>query len=853
MIRLEHITKIYQSKKGMKTIALSDISLDFESKGFTIITGKSGSGKSTLLNIIGGLDKYDSGNIIILNKNSKDFTQEDFDSYRNTYVGFVFQEFNILEDYNVYENIIMALQLQQQKIDDSKIEEILKKLELVNLKYRKVNELSGGQKQRVAIARALIKNPSIILADEPTGNLDSTTGKQVMDLLKEISKEKLVIVVSHDIELANMYGDRIIEIKDGKVAKDTNPIKMIEMSNINYETIRSKLPLKESLKLGLQSLKCKKIKLVFTILLIIFTLLFLSISDTLSSYNVEKAHAHLLVQNKEKFVQIEKYNFSDINYIDYSNRFRTKLGEDDIAFINKNLQKEGNYIYGLTGENSTIYLDLYQLLKIKMEYGSSYDAYKYRWNEIDIVEINDFNSFFEEDIIGNFPTAYDEILISNYLADLIITDGIIPYIENDETIISSYYQPKDYEELVNSDKYFYFGERCKVKIVGIINYDLSKYQSLKGKSWEDLSKKERENKDELNHKMKNIFNKIYVNSEFIKKMFTVYSNILNNNYQYKLEVDNETLRNDIYMNISLLTDEIEYFNGTQWIKTDNLSENEMIFDIKQLSFFDAELYNQQLDNYLKQHKEKNRKEAEKDFFELYVSNFHCIGKTASLEIKDNILREVYKDIKVIGIVNSLENSHYFSLNLFDKYKISPVQKVGILVTENTQKGFEKIMRKFKYNQVISTRSSYSDDVHSLIDTIFTLRNIAFYISIVFLIFTVFLISNFMFSSIHHRKKEIGILRALGARSLDVVKIFVWEGIVIAIISGTLSSVLLIFITRLMNNIIMSGMDVIITPFIVGIRQFVVIYFVVLIVVLVSSIIPIMKISKMKPIDAILNK
>ena len=200
MIELRNVSKIYKSKKGNKTTALNNVSLKFDDKGMTFILGKSGSGKSTLLNIIGGLDKYDSGDIFILGKSSKDFKNSDFDSYRNTYVGFVFQEFNILEDYNVYENISLALQLQQKNIDKEKIDKLLDKLGLIDLKTRKVNELSGGQKQRVAIARALIKDPKIILADEPTGNLDSKTGKQVMDLLKEISKEKLVIIVSPEFD-----------------------------------------------------------------------------------------------------------------------------------------------------------------------------------------------------------------------------------------------------------------------------------------------------------------------------------------------------------------------------------------------------------------------------------------------------------------------------------------------------------------------------------------------------------------------------------------------------------------------------------------------------------------------------
>ena len=165
MIELKNVVKKYKSKKGHTTTALNNISIKFDNKGMTFILGKSGSGKSTMLNVIGGLDKYDSGDIIILGKSTKNFRKADFDSYRNTYVGFVFQEFNILEDYNVYENIVLALQLQKKDIDKNKIDELLEKLELKNLKTRKVNELSGGQKQRVAIARALIKDPKIILAD----------------------------------------------------------------------------------------------------------------------------------------------------------------------------------------------------------------------------------------------------------------------------------------------------------------------------------------------------------------------------------------------------------------------------------------------------------------------------------------------------------------------------------------------------------------------------------------------------------------------------------------------------------------------------------------------------------------
>lgn len=192
------LSNIYKTKKGNKTVALNNVSLKFENKGMTFILGKSGSGKSTLLNLIGGLDNYDSGDMLILGKSTKNFKTKNFDNYRNNYIGFVFQEFNIIEDYTVIENIKLALNLQNKKIDEKEIDKLLTKLEIIGYKTRMVNELSGGQKQRVAIARALIENPKIILADEPTGNLDSKTGLEVMNLLKKISEDTLVIIVSKE-------------------------------------------------------------------------------------------------------------------------------------------------------------------------------------------------------------------------------------------------------------------------------------------------------------------------------------------------------------------------------------------------------------------------------------------------------------------------------------------------------------------------------------------------------------------------------------------------------------------------------------------------------------------------------
>ena len=220
MLQIRNVTKIYHSKSGKSVKALDDLSVTFPERGMVFVLGKSGSGKSTLLNVIGGLDGYDEGEFIIKGKSSKSFAGSDFDAYRNTFIGFIFQEYNVLDDFTVGANIGLALELQGKKATNDKINGILAQVDMLDYAKRKPNELSGGQKQRVAIARALVKDPEIIMADEPTGALDSNTGKQIFDTLKELSKTKLVIVVSHDRDFAERYGDRIIEMQDGKILSD---------------------------------------------------------------------------------------------------------------------------------------------------------------------------------------------------------------------------------------------------------------------------------------------------------------------------------------------------------------------------------------------------------------------------------------------------------------------------------------------------------------------------------------------------------------------------------------------------------------------------------------------------------
>lgn len=224
MLQIRNITKTY-GKGKLAVKALCGISIDFPQTGMVMILGKSGCGKSTLLNILGGLDKPTSGDVIINGVPFSSFNSRKFDDYRNTYVGFVFQNFNIIENRTVYENIELALRLQNGNTDIESIDEALSAVGLSGLGYRKPSELSGGQRQRVAIARALVKRPEVILADEPSGSLDSVTGDDLFVSLKKISKSRLVIVVTHDREIAYKYGDRIIFMQDGVITGDIDRIR----------------------------------------------------------------------------------------------------------------------------------------------------------------------------------------------------------------------------------------------------------------------------------------------------------------------------------------------------------------------------------------------------------------------------------------------------------------------------------------------------------------------------------------------------------------------------------------------------------------------------------------------------
>ena len=316
MLKLENITKIYEGK-NFKQIALNDVTLAFRNNEFVSILGPSGSGKTTLLNIIGGLDKYTYGNLIIDGVSTRKYKERDWNNYRSKKVGFIFQSYNLINHQTVLSNVLLSLNIAgKPKKESIKLaKKVLKDVGLENYIKKKPKELSGGQMQRVAIARALVTNPDIILCDEPTGALDSQTSIQIMELLKKISKEKLVIMVTHNVTLANKYSDRVIALNDGVITYDTSPY---EVENCSLKKIKNKRKTMNkftSLSLSFNNLLTKKSRTLLT-----------SFAGSIGIIGI--ALVLSLSKGTQKYInKIEKNTFSKYpisimeSYIDYQNMF----------------------------------------------------------------------------------------------------------------------------------------------------------------------------------------------------------------------------------------------------------------------------------------------------------------------------------------------------------------------------------------------------------------------------------------------------------------------------------------------------------------------------------------------------
>ena len=368
MLQIKNIHKEYKTGELIQK-ALDDVSLNLRDNEFVAILGPSGSGKTTLLNIIGGLDKYDKGDLIINGISTKKYKDRDWDSYRNHTIGFVFQSYNLIPHQTILANVELALTISG--VSKSKRrQKAIKALEQVGLEnqiHKKPNQLSGGQMQRVAIARALVNNPDILLADEPTGALDSDTSIQVMELLKEVAKDRLVVMVTHNPELAKDYATRIVNIKDGKILSDTNPyvIENDKQTNpIHKKLGKTTMSFLTSLSLSFNNLRTKKGRTILTSFAgsigIIGIALILSLSngvntyinsveeETLSEYPLQIQSSgvdisSLLVDQNTNGENTEEKK--DINVSERITNMFSKIGSNDLKSLKQYLESEDCPIY----------------------------------------------------------------------------------------------------------------------------------------------------------------------------------------------------------------------------------------------------------------------------------------------------------------------------------------------------------------------------------------------------------------------------------------------------------------------------------------------------------------------------
>lgn len=388
MLQLKNIVKSYTVGE-LTQVALKGISLNFRENEFVSILGQSGSGKTTMLNIIGGLDRYDSGDLVINGVSTKKYRDADWDAYRNTSIGFVFQSYNLIPHQNVLSNVEMALTLSgvSRKERRKRAVEVLNKVGLQDHIHKKPNQLSGGQMQRVAIARALINNPDILLADEPTGALDTETSIQIMNLLKQIAEEKLVIMVTHNPELAEAYSTRIVNLKDGQITSDTNPFDIPEGSieeKLTKNQKRVSMSFWTSLGLSFANLRTKIGRTILTSFAgsigIIGIALILALStgmnqyitrvqkETMTSYpitissqtidatSIMQLRTQMMGLSSSKETQVEDGKVhADYQSLKQSDAVTNNLIQNNLAEFKKYLDNPASEIHQYVGENGIIY------------------------------------------------------------------------------------------------------------------------------------------------------------------------------------------------------------------------------------------------------------------------------------------------------------------------------------------------------------------------------------------------------------------------------------------------------------------------------------------------------------------
>ena len=769
MITLTGITKIYniKDKKKIKVIALNDVNLRFEESGLVAVVGKSGSGKTTLLNMLGGLDRPTSGDVLFNGISLKTQKESRLDLYRNNDVSFIFQEFNLLKDYTVIENIKLACRLQCKNKEEVNIKALnaLKLVSLDELAYRKIETLSGGQQQRIAIARAIAKDSKIVLCDEPTGNLDSKTSEEIFEILKEIAKDRLVVVVTHDRELANKYANRVIVLSDGKITDD-KPLSESSLVRKIKEEITSKkhnaISIKDMFKMIGDNLKKSILGNIIVLVMLIATIALTTVFSSLSIYNQQDALINTLKQNEQGIIQITKYiDYPRKEYDSINNEYYVVHGPV-LAYEQASID-DLDYLINLT-EGKAVFYKSYFFNKNLQDFtekfiftdktAHSYEARCFR----EIVEIPDFSKFNMKVKYGNLPSSDNDVLIYDYMANNLIFYGICE--GNIQDVVG--------KTLMDLDT------GLTMKISGIIASDYELYSYIK----------EDNNKHEFEETYLTSLQTVFCGTKFIEELShenqysSVYKTYFMNDAQNKvMETNIKKLKNVSLDGFNFLST-IENHTAERGVIIDKMTVAR-ILDID-VSKVNEEIAAEFLNGYYVS--------GLKDYYDYsiernYLSGFayRIIGVTNNL-LDENILHWYTPNEEDIYMTNSSFRQFYLSLGkdwnmnkqILNKF-IYQTHDMDFYAA-NPDYYFESYTDYISYGLLINDADYY----------LIKVKDFAQMIMIILVSITI--IGLFFYAAFNIKKYsyKIGVLKALGAKNREILSIFGIQILLITLLAFALS-------------------------------------------------------------------
>ena len=802
MLRCENIIKDYPTSEEV-VHALKGVSLSFRNNEFVSILGQSGCGKTTFLNIIGGLDHYTSGDLIINGKSTRNYKDKDWDTYRNHKIGFVFQSYNLITHQSVLSNVELALTLSGVGKEERKKRaiEALTKVGLKDQIYKKPTQLSGGQMQRVAIARAIVNNPDIILADEPTGALDSSTSIQIMEILKEISKDKLVIMVTHNPELAQKYSSRIIRLSDGEVISDSNPYNEFEELNNSQIDKKTSMSFKTALSLSLNNLMTKKARTILVSFAgsigIIGIALILSLSNGVQSY-IDSVESDTMTAYP---IQIQSTT------MDMTSMMEAMAGKEETS----NEQREDNQIYTRSFVNDVLESiasskqnNLEELKKyIESEQGKELRentrAIEYSYG----LNLNVYNEDTDSGLIQVSPNGLiDKLgmsdmvdLRSQFMAGTSDANEVWLQLPDSNTLKESEFEllegswPQNYNEVVigvDSDNNI---TDYALYSLGLLNQDevVDSYNKiLQGDSNEietTENKKSYSYEELMNSKFKLVFN-----CDLFEKVNGIWID----------QSDNE----DYIKNVVKNAQEVKVVGIIR--QKDNTMSSGMLggiyYSSKMSDYVIEQCENSQIVKEQKENKDINiftgnrfKSNEKLDFSSLTPQQQMQFASMSQEEMmaymqtyNDNMNASYESNLKKMGVVN-LDSPSQISLYAKD---FDSKEALADCIEDYNDLQEEK----GNSNNVIS----YSDMVGMMISSVSSVVNMISYVLIGFvsisLVVSSIMIGIITYISVLERTKEIGILRSIGASKKDVSRVFNAETFIIGLTSGCMG----ILITILLN-------------------------------------------------------